>query len=302
MKCLLVLLPFICLASASENLVDCANAANLTTFTSFVNSAGLTDVLREQGPFTLIVPTNEAFAKLPPATVASLQKDSSALANVLQYHVVKGSIYSWDMVSGEILSSLNGHYIRVYSQGSSLYFNQAKVTKVDLQCSNGVIYLVDEVLNVPEGTIVDVIKNPDYNISGFMEFLEAAKLTDVFNRTSSQRYTMFVPTNAAIASLDADYITKLKSSYIYARHIVDYHVHPGTIHEKSLDHAGTLSTMYRGHSISVTVDSNNNPVLNHAATLQVTDIEAENGVVHIISHVLIPSTLNPGVVSGSVLT
>ncbi|VDI27966.1 Hypothetical predicted protein [Mytilus galloprovincialis] len=296
MKCLLVLLPFICLASASENLVDCANAANLTTFTSFVNSAGLTDVLREQGPFTLIVPTNEAFAKLPPATVASLQKDSSALANVLQYHVVKGSIYSWDMVSGEILSSLNGHYIRVYSQGSSLYFNQAKVTKVDLQCSNGVIYLVDEVLNVPEGTIVDVIKNPDYNISGFMEFLEAAKLTDVFNRTSSQRYTMFVPTNAAIASLDADYITKLKSSYIYARHIVDYHVHPGTIHEKSLDHAGTLSTMYRGHSISVTVDSNNNPVLNHAATLQVTDIEAENGVVHIISHVLIPSTLNPGVV------
>lgn len=70
------------------------------------------------GPFTLIVPTNEAFAKLPPATVASLQKDSSALANVLQYHVVKGSIYSWDMVSGEILSSLNGHYIRVYSQGS----------------------------------------------------------------------------------------------------------------------------------------------------------------------------------------
>lgn len=158
------------------------------------------------------------------------------------------------------------------------------------------MYLVEEVLNVPEGTIDDIIQNPDYNISMWMEFLEAAKLVNVFNRTSSNRYTMFVPSNAAISSLDASYIQKLKSSYTYARHIVDYHVHPGTLHSKGLDHNGRISTMYRGHYISVNVDSSNNVMLNHAASLQVSDIEAENGVVHVISHVLIPSTLNPGIV------
>lgn len=70
----------------------------------------------------------------------------------------------------------------------SLYLNQAKVIKVDIQGSNGVIYLVDEVLNVPEGTIDDIIQNPDYNISMFMEFLQAARMVNIFNRTTSNFY------------------------------------------------------------------------------------------------------------------
>ena len=68
----------------------------------------------------------------------------------------------------------------------SLFFNQARAIKVDIQGKNVVMYLVEEVLNVPEGTIDDIIQNPDYNISMWMEFLEAAKLVSVFNRTSSR--------------------------------------------------------------------------------------------------------------------
>lgn len=70
------------------------------------------------GPFTIIVPVNAAFDKLPADQLAILKQDTGALANVLQYHIVKGLIFSWDLVSGEILTSLNGHYIRVYSRGS----------------------------------------------------------------------------------------------------------------------------------------------------------------------------------------
>jgi hypothetical protein len=70
----------------------------------------------------------------------------------------------------------------------STYFNQAKVVISELQASNGVLYLVDEVLNLPEGTIDDIIMNPDYSINNFMDFIKEAKLTNVFNRTTGEQW------------------------------------------------------------------------------------------------------------------
>lgn len=57
----------------------------------------------------------------------------------------------------------------------------------ELQASNGVLYLIDEVLNMPEGTIDDIIMNPDYSINNFMDFIKEAKLTNIFNRTTGER-------------------------------------------------------------------------------------------------------------------
>ena len=66
----------------------------------------------------------------------------------------------------------------------TIFLNQAKVLVSELQASNGVLYLIDEVLAVPEGTIDDIILNPDYEINMFMDFIKEAKLTDTFNRTA----------------------------------------------------------------------------------------------------------------------
>lgn len=217
---------------------------------------------------------------------------------------MKGEIFEWDLLNHEVISSLNGHSIRVYVRnsmaGQSTYFNQAKVVISELQASNGVLYLIDEVLNMPEGTIDDILLNPDYNINSFMDFVKAAGLTQVFNRTTGNRYTMFVPTNQALASMDQGFLTQIKNNRINARHLVDYHVHPGTLHAKSIVGPGRLSTMYRGHYINLSQDSNNNTLLNNVASVVQADIEAEDGVVHIISHVLIPSTLSPTGLGGIV--
>lgn len=86
-----------------------------------------------------------------------------------------------------------------------------------MQASNGVLYLIDEVLNMPEGTIDDILLNPDYNINSFMDFVKAAGLTQVFNRTTGNRYTMFVPTNQALASMDQGFLTQIKNNRINAR-------------------------------------------------------------------------------------
>ncbi|XP_061164314.1 periostin-like [Saccostrea echinata] len=300
MKLLLVLSVCIAVSSAYPNLVDLASANNATKLVSLLTSAGLADILKDpsQGPFTLLAPSDAAFAKVPAADLQALKADNAQLQEVLKYHVMKGEVFEWDLVNHEVIPSLNGHSIRVYVASSSnaqrTYFNQAKVLVSELQASNGVLYLIDEVLNMPEGTIDDIILNPDYNIDQFMEFIKEAKLTTVFNRTVGARYTMFVPSNQALASLDQGFLAQIKNSYSNARRLVDYHVHPGTLHAKSIHGPGRLSTMYRGHYINLSQDANNNTLLNNVATVLQADIEAEDGVVHIISHVLIPSTLSPG--------
>ncbi|XP_052675650.1 periostin-like [Crassostrea angulata] len=306
MRLFVVLSVCIAVSSAYPNLVDLAAANNATKLVALLNSAGLADILKDpsQGPFTLLAPSDAAFGKIPDSDLQALKADNAKLQEVLKYHVMKGEIFEWDLLNHEVISSLNGHSIRVYVRnsmaGQSTYFNQAKVVISELQASNGVLYLIDEVLNMPEGTIDDILLNPDYNINSFMDFVKAAGLTQVFNRTTGNRYTMFVPTNQALASMDQGFLTQIKNNRINARHLVDYHVHPGTLHAKSIVGPGRLSTMYRGHYINLSQDSNNNTLLNNVASVVQADIEAEDGVVHIISHVLIPSTLSPTGIGGIV--
>ncbi|KAL3879183.1 hypothetical protein ACJMK2_031492 [Sinanodonta woodiana] len=241
------------------NLMDLIASSNASTLLDLINKAGLADVLRDQGPFTVLVPSNAAFAKIPPKDLEQIESDPGKLADMIQYHIVKGDVFTWDLATSEHLQSLNGHVIRVYTTGNKHYFNQAAAVKEELQASNGVLYLIDEVLNVPEGMIAQVLANPDYNTSEFLSLLVKAHLASYFN-----------------SSL-----------------LIDYHVHPGTLHASSITKDGILSTRNPGHSIGIKVDSSGNVKLNNIADLLQTDIEADNGVIHVISHVLVPSSLAP---------
>jgi len=293
MKYLCALLSFVAYAAASDSLVDVANSNNGSTLVSLLNTANLQGVLTDpsQGPFTVLVPVNGAFDKLPVDELNAIKSDTNQLTNVLQYHVIKGDLFSFDLQSGLVVKSLNGHAVRVYNSRGNLYFNQAKVIGVEHLTSNGVVYFIDEVLNVPEGTILQILKNPDYNTSEFVNLVGAAHLDTLLNRTSGQRYTVFVPSNTALATLDPQTLSALESNRYQALRLVEYHIHSGTLHAASL-HDGRLSTLYRGHYINIDGDYKaNNLKINNVAELLIEDIEAEDGVVHIISHVLIPSTL-----------
>ncbi|KAK3597681.1 hypothetical protein CHS0354_040056 [Potamilus streckersoni] len=165
------------------NLMDLIASNNASTLLGLINKAGLADVLREQGPFTVLVPTDAAFAKVPQRDLDLVESDPGKLADMLQYHVVKGDIFTWDLATSENLQSLNGHVIRVYTTGNKHYFNKAAAVKEELQASNGVLYLIDEVLNVPEGMIAQVLANSDYNTSEFLSLLVKAHLASYFNNT-----------------------------------------------------------------------------------------------------------------------
>jgi uncharacterized surface protein with fasciclin (FAS1) repeats len=133
-----------------KDIVDTAvDAGQFKTLVKLVQEAGLVDALRGEGPFTVFAPTDEAFAKLPKAQVDALLKDKEALRQVLLYHVVSGKVMSKDVVKLRSAKTLQGQNINIRVQGNTVRINDAKVVKVDVGCSNGVIHVIDKVILPP---------------------------------------------------------------------------------------------------------------------------------------------------------
>jgi hypothetical protein len=108
----------------------------------------LVDTLKGKGPFTVFAPTDEAFAKLPKGTVASLLKpeNKQKLVDILTYHVVSGKVKAKKAAKLDSAKTVNGAKITIKLSGKTLMINQAKVVKADIKTSNGIIHVIDAVL------------------------------------------------------------------------------------------------------------------------------------------------------------
>ena len=111
-------------------------------------AADLVDALTGKGPLTVFAPTDEAFAKLPEGTVASLLKpeNKGKLKDILLYHVVPGRIFSEQVVNLRSLKTLQGTAVNVTLEGGAVQINQSAVLKTDIDATNGVIHVIDQVL------------------------------------------------------------------------------------------------------------------------------------------------------------
>jgi len=135
-----------------HNLIDTAVAAgNFKTLAAALTAAGLVDTLKGTGPFTVFAPTDDAFAKLPDGTVDALLKDVPKLKGILTYHVVSGKVMAADVMKmdGKSAKTVNGAELKIGTQGGVKLNGNVHVTKTDIDCSNGVIHVVDAVLMPP---------------------------------------------------------------------------------------------------------------------------------------------------------
>ena len=129
----------------AQDIVDTAvKAGNFKTLVAAVQAAGLVDTLKGPGPFTVFAPTDEAFAKIPKATLDGLLADKAALAKVLTYHVVAGTVMAKDVKAGKV-KSVQGQEITV-STNMGVMVDQSKVIATDVAASNGVIHAIDTVM------------------------------------------------------------------------------------------------------------------------------------------------------------
>jgi uncharacterized surface protein with fasciclin (FAS1) repeats len=136
-------------AQTQKDIVDTAVAAgDFKTLAAALQAAGLVDTLKGDGPFTVFAPTDEAFAKLPAGTVEELLKpeNKQKLISILTYHVVAGKVMAKDVVKLHEAKTLNGQDMKITVDGGKVMVDNANVVKTDIQCTNGVIHVIDTVL------------------------------------------------------------------------------------------------------------------------------------------------------------
>ena len=146
----LALAPAAAGSNYNKDIVDTAVAAgNFNTLAKALQAAGLVETLKGPGPFTVFAPTDDAFAKLPAGALDALLKDKAKLTAVLTYHVVPGKVMAADVVQLKSAKTVNGKSVKIQVAGGEVSVDGAKVVKTDIQCSNGVIHVIDSVI-LPE--------------------------------------------------------------------------------------------------------------------------------------------------------
>jgi uncharacterized surface protein with fasciclin (FAS1) repeats len=130
-----------------KDIVDTAVAAGqFKTLAAALTAAGLVDTLKGAGPFTVFAPTDEAFAKLPAGTLDALLKDIPKLKGILTYHVVGGKVMAAEVVKLKSAKTVNGQSVKISVIGGKVMVDNANVVKTDIECSNGVIHVIDAVI------------------------------------------------------------------------------------------------------------------------------------------------------------
>ena len=145
------------------DIVDTAvGAGAFKTFASALGAAGLVDTMKSAGPFTVFAPTDAAFAKLPADTVEELFKpeNKAKLASILTYHVVSGMVMASTVFTtdGKKVATVNGAEITVKVGKDGVMVDGAKVTTTDIECTNGVIHIIDSVILPPAAERSDEIE------------------------------------------------------------------------------------------------------------------------------------------------
>lgn len=275
--------------------------ANLSILVQALVKADLATTLQGAGPYTVFAPTNEAFATFlattPYATINDVPKD--ALTQILLNHVVTGTVKSTDLTTG---------YIKTLAKGTasttntlSMYVNTSSgvklngistVTAADIMASNGVIHIVDKVIDLPTivthaaananfSTLVSVL-----NRSGQPNFITALSATGPF--------TVFAPTNAAFTALD----TELAPGGIAGVSAADltkalqYHVvSPANVLAASLTEGQVVTpilTPAQNFTIQLSGGAKIKDANNRISNIIITDVQCSNGVIHAIGKVLLP--------------
>jgi uncharacterized surface protein with fasciclin (FAS1) repeats len=132
-----------------KDIVDVAREApNLKTFCMLVEKAGLVDMLREKGPFTVLAPTDEAFNKLGKEKLEELQKEDSkaTLQRMLKNHVIPGRRLATELEQAKSVRTLAGGHLKIAMTEGTLTIDKAKVVKSNIETGNGVLYTIDAVL------------------------------------------------------------------------------------------------------------------------------------------------------------
>ena len=276
-----------------KDIVDTAvSNGSFKTLAAALTAADLIDSLKGEGPFTVFAPTDAAFDKLPRGTVEELlkPKNKKRLIAVLTYHVVSGNVMAKEVQEMTGAKTLNGQCIDIAVNGRTVKVDGAKVSKTDVACSNGVIHVIDRVMLPAEQNIVETVEQAG-KFKTLLAAAEAAGLVETLS--GDDGFTLFAPTDEAFADLPKGTIESLlepKNKKKLAA-LLKYHVVAGRVYSDDAMAAGTAKTI-QGDELQFEVSGRLAKV--NQVNLVKTNIDASNGVIHIIDKVLMPERTSGG--------
>jgi transforming growth factor-beta-induced protein len=211
----------------SHTIVDTAKrAGGFETLLAAVDTAGLTETLMGTGPFTVFAPNDAAFTELG-HTVNDLLKPENRglLTDILTYHVVPGEFQAADVLRRNNLGTVNGQRLNLGLLEGDLFVQNAQVIATDVDASNGVIHVIDTVMQPTSDNLVEVAAG-----AGKFELLLAAAQAAglVESLVGEGPYTVLAPTDEAFRALGSQLDDLLKpENRGTLRRILSYHVIPG---------------------------------------------------------------------------
>ncbi|NND96309.1 MAG: fasciclin domain-containing protein, partial [Pirellulaceae bacterium] len=287
----LVAVGFVSSVRAEKNIVETAvGAGSFNTLVAAVKAADLVDTLSGPGPFTVFAPTDEAFAALPDGTVETLLKpeNKQQLVDVLTYHVVPGRVSAAAVVKLAGAKTVNGQRVDIVSDDQGVRVDGANVVSTDINCSNGIIHVIDQVI-LPAGDKIPAVATQAGTFATLLAAAQAADLVPVLN--GDQPLTVFAPTDDAFGALPAGTVANVLKPENKAQlvAILKNHVVAGRVYSEDAVSAGAAQSL-QGGTLKV-VPTDGGATINGARLVQ-TDLDAANGVIHVIDRVLLPSS-NP---------
>lgn len=268
---------------------------------------------------TVFAPTDAAFAAafeaLGEEAVAELLADPEALTSVLLFHVLDGAVLSADVVAALeenegafSVPTLNGQYIDVagdVENGITIDGANLNLEMIDIQASNGVVHVIDAVILPETRTLAEIVTDAagDTEAPEFTTLLTAVAAADpaVLEALSDPEaeLTVFAPTDAAFTALSealgAEALGAIVADPAQLTPILLYHVVEGRVY--SLDLVGLLMEAemmtlevptLQGGNLTITA-TDEGVFINETVQIIATDIDAANGVIHVIDGVLVPS-------------
>jgi len=306
MKNLLTIIALTGLTTATAQAKDIMSAledcGQFKTLVTAVKAAGLSKTLSSKGNYTVFAPNDHAFARLPKGTVENLLKpeNKQQLKSILTFHVLGEARTSCSLRSGE-LETVNGAHLAIKKWGHYVLLNNnhTRVREADVKFDNGVVHVIDRVMLPPKPKteftstskaqkgkdIVDTaVAAGKFNT--LAAALNAAGLVETLKGKGP--FTVFAPTDEAFAKLPKGTVENLlkPENRDKLTTILKYHVINGKVASKDIK-AGKADTV-AGKTVRLKLK--NDGVMVNKAQVTKADVNAENGIIHIIDTVLIPKT------------
>ena len=296
--CLQPVLLAMCLISvcgstnAADNIVKVADkAGTFKTLLAAAEKAGLAHTLQEDGPFTVFAPTDDAFVKLPEHTLNDLLKPANKeqLATILKYHVIPGKVTAKDAVRVGSAKTPSGDSVSISIRDGRLAVNDANVIVNDVVASNGIIHVIDSVLMPPPKNIVETAAAAG-NFKTLLAAVEAAGLLETLKADGP--FTVLAPSDEAFGKLGKETLASLldTKNKRKLRSVLEYHLMPRRL---SFDDIKDLAAIKTVQGAEVRVQEGNDPfgdldLLINQSNIISGDINAANGIIHVINRVLTP--------------